>query len=100
MTRAPTHAEAPPPREQVIEDLKSEGIPVLYVAERYARAIERGGNVEETLRSWWASDRTEWEKLHASEAEGVRYDFGAVFEAALRRSCGDSYEELFERSKV
>lgn len=95
-TRAPAHAETPPPRERVIEDLRSEGIPSLYVAERYARAIERGGNIEEILRSWWASDRTEWEKLHGSEI--ASFDTDAFFEAALRKSYGDQYDEIYGRS--
>ena len=71
-----------PSREVVIEILGKEGIPCEYIAKRYGRATAWGGNLIETLRSWWASDRCGW-----SDSSGK----DPFFETAVKNSYGDDY---------
>ena len=83
--------------EEALRDLQSCGIPDDYIEFYFKKVEKRGYQYDDhasTILSWWQKDKHRW-CSPPSETEESSFDTDEFFEAALRRSYGDQYDEIY-----
>ena len=76
--------------------LHTKGVPDDYIEFYFKKVEKRGYQYDDhasTILSWWQKDKHRW--CSQPTEEGSSFDTDEFFEAALRRSYGDQYDEIF-----
>ena len=85
-----------------MSSLHAQGIPDDYIEYYLKKITERGYQYDDhcaAIVSWWQKDKHRWgaraSERTGSEVESSNFETDDFFEAALRRSYGDKYNEIY-----
>lgn len=82
--------------------LHAQGIPDDYIEYYLKKISERGYQYDDhcaAILSWWQKDKHRWCSPPAEKEEASSFDTDDFFDAALRRSYGDAYDEIYGKKE-